>query len=116
MFDVDITPSSISRVLKKAGWSNKVTRRIAREQDEDLRDYYLYNSSPFRSYHRIYIDESGCSNPDGLRRNGWSPKGVVPVHTARFCRDKRTHILGAYSQDGLELFRLYKGTIDSTFY
>jgi hypothetical protein len=38
----------------------KVARRIAKEQNPDLRDFYPHKLSVFRSYHLVYVDESGC--------------------------------------------------------
>lgn len=78
-FGIYVTRSAISRALTFAGWSNKVTRRVAQQRNADLRDYYLHKTSPFRYYHRIYVDESGMSGPDTSQRNGWSPKGTAPV-------------------------------------
>jgi transposase len=59
-FEVLVSTHSISRALKSISWSKKAARRIAKEQSPDLRDLYLYNLSAFRSYHLVYIDESGC--------------------------------------------------------
>jgi transposase len=59
-FGHHITKSSISRTLRSAGWSKKNARRIAKEQNADLRDFYLHSLSSFRSYQLVYVDESGC--------------------------------------------------------
>ena len=112
-FDVLVTTSSISRALASAGWSKKAARRVAKERNADLRDFYLHNLSEFRSYHLVYIDESGCDNRIGIRRTGWSPLGVAPVQVARLHRDQRYHILPAYAQDGVVLARVFQGSTDS---
>jgi hypothetical protein len=46
-FDELLSTSTISRSLKRAGWSKKVARRIAKEQNADLRDMYIYDLSFF---------------------------------------------------------------------
>ena len=51
---------STHRALKSISWSKAAAGRIAKEQSPDLRDLYLYNLLAFRSYHLVYIDESGC--------------------------------------------------------
>jgi hypothetical protein len=61
-FEAAVTTSTISRALASAGWSKKAACRIAKERNADPRDFYLYNLSEFRSYHLVYIDESGCDN------------------------------------------------------
>jgi hypothetical protein len=69
-FEVQVTIPTISRALASAGWSRKATRRIAKERNADLRDFYLHNLSEFRSYHLVYIDESRCDNRIRFRRTG----------------------------------------------
>jgi hypothetical protein len=115
-FDVLVTTSSISRALASAGWSKKAARRIAKERNADLRDFYLHNLSEFRSYHLVYIDEFGCDNRIGIRRTGWSPLGVAPVQVARLHRDQRYHILPAYAQDSIVLTRVFQGLTDSAIF
>jgi transposase len=115
-FNVLVTTSTISRALKSIGWTKKTTRHIAKERNADLRDYYLYNLSAFCSYHLVYVDESGCDKRIGFRRTGWAPLGVAPVQVARFHRDRRYQILPAYTQEGVLLSRIFKGTTDSVLY
>jgi len=115
-FEVLVAKSSISRALSSLGWPKKVARRVAKEQNPDLRDFYLYNLSSFRSYHLVYLDESGCDKRIGFRRIGWSPLGVTPVKIARFRREQRYQILPAYSQDGILLARVFQGSTDSVVF
>ncbi|KAJ5501966.1 hypothetical protein N7463_004840 [Penicillium fimorum] len=86
--------------------SKKVARRIAQERNADLRDYYLYQLSDFRSYHLVYIDEPGCDKRAGLRRTGWSPRG----------RGQRYQILSVYCQDGILMSRAFQGSTDATMF
>jgi hypothetical protein len=88
-FRVQVTNSSLKRALASAGWSNKVARQRAKEQNADLRDFYLHNLSDFQSHHLVYVDESGCDKRIGFRRTGWSPLGVTPLQVANFHRDQR---------------------------
>jgi transposase len=86
-FEAVVTTSTISRALASAGWSKKAARRVVKERNADLRDFYLHNLSEFRLYYLVYIDESGCNNRIGFRRTGWSPLGVTPVQISRLHRD-----------------------------
>lgn len=54
-YDELLSTSTVSRCLKKAGWSKKVARRIAREQSADLRDMYLHDLSSLEQNHVIYM-------------------------------------------------------------
>jgi hypothetical protein len=67
-FRAFITKSSIHHALATAGWSKKVSRQVAKERNANLRDFYLHNLSEFRSYHLIYIDESGYDRQVRFRR------------------------------------------------
>jgi hypothetical protein len=86
---------------------------VAREQNLDLRNFYLQNLSAFRSYHPVYTNESGCDKLIGFRRTGWSPLSVAPIQIAKFHRERRYQILPAYSQDGILLARVFQGSTDS---
>lgn len=112
-FGVQVSQSSIQRALAKAGWSRKVSRQVAKERNADIRDYYLHNLSSFRSYHLVYVDESGCDRRVGFRRTAWSPKGVTPVQISRLRQGQRYQILPAYAQDGIILSRVYPGSTDA---
>ena len=111
-FSVQVTIPNVSKALKSVGWSKKVSRRVAKEQNAELRDHHLHSRSEFRSYHLVYIDESGCDKRIGFRRTGWSPLGVAPVQVTAFHRDSRYHILPVYTQDGILFSRVFQGTTD----
>jgi transposase len=115
-FDAQVTVHSISRALASAGWSKKAAQRVARQRNADLRDFYLYKFSAFRSYQLVYVDESGCDKRIGFRRTGWSPIGVTPVQIAQFQREQRHQILPAYAQDGVVLVRVFQGTTDAAVF
>ena len=104
-FEVLITNFSIGRALVSIGWTKKAARRVAKGRNADLRDFYLHNLSAFRSYHLVYVDESGCDKRIGFRRTGWSPLGVTPTQVAQFQHEQRYQILPAYAQDGVVIVR-----------
>lgn len=115
-FDLLVSTYTISRALRSQGWTKKVARQIARERNADLRDYYLYQLSDFRSYHLVYIDESGCDKRAGFRRTGWSPRGVAPVQISHFQRGQRYQILPAYCQEGILMSRVFQGSTDASMF
>lgn len=115
-FDVLFTTHSIRRALASVMWSKKAARRVAQQRNADLRDFYLYQLSDCRSYHLVYVDESGCDGRVGLRRTGWSPLGVTPVQITRLHRGRRYQILPAYTQDGILLARILQGSVDGALF
>ncbi|ODM18801.1 hypothetical protein SI65_05418 [Aspergillus cristatus] len=115
-FSLPTTNSSISRALSSIGWSKKVVQQKVKEQNPDLRDEYSHNIAEFKSYHLVYVDESGCDKRIGFRCMGWSPHGIAPIQVSRFHRDQRYQILPTYSQDGIILSRIFKGTTDAAIF
>lgn len=83
-FGTYITASSIRRALISINFLKKPSRQKAKERNADLRGFYLHNLSEFRSYHLVYINESGCDKWIGFRRTGWSPLGIVPIQISKF--------------------------------
>lgn len=96
-FSILPSSSSIQRALSRAGWTKKTTRQKAKEQNPRLRDFYQHKLSEFRSYHLVFVDESGCDKRVGYRRTGWSPLGVTLVQVSKFHRGQRYQILPAYT-------------------
>ncbi|KAJ5474091.1 hypothetical protein N7475_003657 [Penicillium sp. IBT 31633x] len=76
-----------NHLSEKSGWSKKTARQHAREQNADLRGYYLHNIPEFQSYHLVYVDESGCGRR--IVQTGWAPLGKTPLQVTQFHRDLR---------------------------
>lgn len=57
------------------GPQKKSAQQRAREQNSDLRVYYLHTLSDFQLYHLVFVDE-------------WAPLGKTPLQLAQFHRDK----------------------------
>lgn len=112
-FGVQVSPTTMSRMLKTEKWSRKTNGRAAKQRNPDLRELYLYKLSDCRSYQLVFIDESGCDKRSGHRRQGWAPSGATPVQVDEFNREQRFQILAAYTQQGVELARVYPGSTDA---
>jgi transposase len=115
-FQVHVTISSIRRALISRGLSKKKIGCVAKARNADLRDLYLHNTSHIRSWQYVFVDESGCDKRIGQRRTGWSPLGVTPIQISQFQREQRYQILPAYTQDGVILVRVFRGSTDSTVF
>ncbi|KAK3700509.1 hypothetical protein LTR37_015910, partial [Vermiconidia calcicola] len=56
-FDKTVSSSTISRTLNKTmRWSKKLSRRRAKEQRADLRDFYIYKIANYSSWQLVFID------------------------------------------------------------
>lgn len=72
-FKVSPSSSSVQRALSRAGWTKKMARQKAKEQNPRLRDFYQHKLSEFRSYHCVSL-----MNPDVI--DGWDIGGLVGHH------------------------------------
>lgn len=115
-FRTTMTTSGLRRALVTKGWSKKTARQHEKKLNTDLREIYLHNLSDFKSYHLVYVDESGCDKRAGFRRKGWSPFGVSCLQVSQFYRDQRYQILPAYAQDAILLSQLFRGATDGTVF
>lgn len=109
-YEFEVSVDSIQRSLKACNWSKKKNRRVARERDPELRDACLFELSEHRSFQLVFVDESGCDTLAGIRRTGWSPRGMPAVQIAGFHREQRRQILPAYTQDGVIHTRIFQGS------
>jgi hypothetical protein len=57
-FDIQVSPQSIGRALRSIKWTKKKIRRIAKRQNADLRDLYIYNTKDFSPKQFVFINES----------------------------------------------------------
>ncbi|KAL0930259.1 TPR domain-containing protein [Colletotrichum truncatum] len=111
-YQVKVSRFNIGRVLKRAGWTKKVTRTIAKERNPDLRDDYIERRSHYKVKQMIFIDESGSDRGLAILERGYAPKGVTPVQTKRFHRGKRVQVLPAYTIDGVIYSEVYEENTD----
>jgi hypothetical protein len=102
-FRVCVITFSIGRALASMGWFKKTTWRVAKEQNADLRDFYLYKLLIFRSYHLVFINKLGYIKQVGFRQIDWSLLSVIPVQIFWFQREQRYQILPTYALDGVVL-------------
>lgn len=81
------------------GVSVRSPERLARWPHciHDVRRFF----SEYKSYQLVFVDESGCDTLAGVRRTGWTPRGLPAIQTARIHREQRHQILPAYTHNGI---------------
>jgi hypothetical protein len=62
--NVEVSRSTISRMLKKRGWNRKELRRVSMTQSGSLRDAFLSN---FENRDVVFLDESIFNEKTGWR-------------------------------------------------
>lgn len=94
-------------------------RQVVEKQKSLTQIYVMITVISCRSFARTTSstwDESGCHKRLGFRRAGWSPLGTTPVQVSRFRCDQQYQILPAYTQDGILLLRVFRGSADASLF
>lgn len=94
-FSVTISPSTISLILRDAGFTWKcIERRAIQFQMDDLLRYTEdLNRFPWFLNNLVFIDEVNCDNRCILRKNGYSIKGTKLLYRGEFVRKPRRSLL-----------------------
>jgi hypothetical protein len=77
-YHVNLSRHTVGRTLKRVGWTKKVTRSVAKECSQDLRDDYIERRSHYKPKQMVFIDESGSDRGLAILGRGYAPKGVTP--------------------------------------
>ncbi|PWI63957.1 hypothetical protein PCL_01923 [Purpureocillium lilacinum] len=112
-YDVDVSLSTITRLLQAAGWTRKNSSRVGEQQNPMLRDLYLYKLTTCKSFQLIFIDESGQNRRTSHRSRAWARKGMRPSRIGDYSRGQTVQVLAAYTQEGVELARVYPGSTNT---
>lgn len=82
--------STISRSLRRAGYSMKKVSVSALEQNEDIRCQYLLTVGlGFSAEQLVFVDESACNRVTTRRRCAWAPIGNRARRHDYFVRGNR---------------------------
>lgn len=115
-YHVNLSRVTVGRMLKRVGWTKKVTQSVAKEQNQDLRDDYIERRSHYEPEQMMFIDESGSDRGLAILERGYAPKGVTPVQFKRFHRGKRVQMLPAYTLDGVIYCEVYHENTDTELF
>lgn len=115
-FGVSTSSETIRRELTLMNCSRKILRRVAQEQNQDLRDAYVYQTAGIAAEQFVFVDESGCDRRTSQRTKGWAPRGRTPVKRACFQRGQRYQILPAYTCDGVLEVDIFLGSTDASIF
>ena len=109
-FGISPSQSSVSRALKRRGWSRKRIRVVAAERSEELRVDWKRRISGYSPRQLVFLDESACSEKASRCRTGWSPFGIAPQVRQPLHSRERFSILPAYTLDGFLAYRIIPGS------
>ena len=111
--EIEISPSTVCRLLAGYGFTRKKIQRIAKQRSSDLRAQYFAWVLQFDVNMLVFIDETGCDRHDILHKYGYFFRGIPPVCWQIFSRGQRISAIAAISADGLVAYELHAGTVNS---
>jgi transposase len=97
--DVLVNCSTVSRMLKRRGWSRKELRRISQARSKDLRQSYLDDIRQFAAEDLVFIDESIFNEKTGWRHYAYAPIGDEARYNADIQRGRTWSICAAMTLD-----------------
>jgi transposase len=109
---VDVSISTLSRVLAFEQVSQKRVAKAAAERDEELRTIWEANMAQYTDPELfVALDESAVDNKTIQRTHGWSPMGKPCVRRETFLRGVRYSMLPALSINGIIALQIFEGSV-----
>jgi hypothetical protein len=97
---VRVSKSTISRVLKRNGWTRKEIRRISCQRSEELRQLYRDEMAQFIADDLVFLDESIFNEKTGWRTKAYAPVGREARYHEDIRRGDTWSICAAMTLDG----------------
>lgn len=107
-YSVRVSRATIGRGIQRQVWTKKVMDTVAKERNQELRNFYIEKRSHIDPKCMVFVDETGDDRRRAILKRGYAPKGVRPVQTKRFHRGKRVSCLPAYTLDGIIYSEVYE--------
>ena len=105
-----VSISTVCQLLKRNNILRKKMVYIARQRYLEHRAAYMANILNYPADWLVFLDETGCDNKDGVRKQGYSFVGESPTSSIFLNRGARISAISALSQDGLTCYELINGT------
>ena len=96
---IEVSKSTISRALKKAGFTKKKTQAIAKEREservKELRRVYKEKMPSMNVHQMLFLDESGFNQKTKNRVRGWSHRGETIQSVQQYQKGQRYSLFAA---------------------
>ena len=108
-FDISITQSTVSRLLKRLNQTHKRVKRTHTARDDELRAHFKAKMCEYRANQLVFIDESAADERTKDRKWGWSLKGLPCRVRLPGKRSTRWSILPAMGINGYIDYEIIQG-------
>ena len=112
-YGVRVSRATIGRGLQRESITKKVMDTVAKEQNQELRNFYIERRSHIDPSCMVFTDETGDDRRRAIPKRGYASKGVRPVQKKQFHRGKRVSCLPAYTLDGIIYCEVYEEYTDT---
>ena len=117
VFGIDISPSSICRLLHSYGITRKKVRQIALQHSYSLRGAFRAQCSLFDPDMFVFVDETGVDHRHHYRRYGYALRGVTPEYTRPFYGHGQTiNAIVGISTAGVTAVELTTSTVNTDIF
>lgn len=116
LLEVDISCSTVCRLLKRYGITRKKMRHIAKQRCYSLRGMYISHISNFDKSMFVWLDETGTDKRDQLRKYGYAIRGITPTCHRSLSRGERINAIASMSIEGMITLELVTGSVNGDIF
>jgi transposase len=97
---VTVTQATVSRTVRRRGWSRQALKQISSSRSEPLRQAYIEDIGRFSADDLVFLDESIFNEKTGWRTHGYGQAGRPVEHHTNIARGKTWSICAAMTLNG----------------
>ena len=117
VLNVDVSVSTICRLLQRYGITRKKIRQVAIQRNDALRGAFIAQCCLLNPNMLVWVDETGTDRRDNIRRYGYALRGTRAVSHRILSRGKRINVMAAMSTSGIIATNMTSSTVSGdTFF
>ena len=96
-FSIQVTPSTVCRIIKRNGFTRKKIQQVAKQRSVEFRGRFFAEVQHYHPNQFVWVDESVCDSRDHIQKFGYALRGEYPVFHRFLHRGQRISIITALS-------------------
>lgn len=111
-FGIEVSVPTICRTLRFMGCSRQRIQHIALQRSDECRARFMAEISIYDPSMFVWIDETGCDQRNGVRKHGYSIRGIPPCDYRLLIRGTRYSAIPVMSMQGIHDVQVVEGTVN----
>ena len=107
-----VSPATVCKIIHKHGFTRKKLQCVAKQRSLLFRGEYMAEIQLFNRDCFVFIDETGCSSKDHIRRFGYAMRGESAVEHRWFHRGRRISAIAAMASTGMVGIELVTSSVN----